>query len=129
MLGPLLYNIDLIDLFLECKDEFDSYANDITQFSVITELERIAKNFFRWFENNHMKSYPGKSHVLLSPNIQKVVLFDNVHITSSLREKLLGVTFDPELRHEEHISKISNIVNKKINSLDIIFDRMSLDKF
>ena len=76
-----------------------------------------------------MKSYPGKSHVLLSPNIQKVVLFDNVHITSSLREKLLGVTFDPELRYEEHISKISNIVNKKINSLDIIFDRMSLDKF
>ena len=76
-----------------------------------------------------MKSYPGKSHVVLSWNTQKVVLFDNVHITSSLSEKLLGVTFDSELRHEEHISKISNRVNKKINSLDLIFNCMSPDKW
>ena len=56
-----------------------------------------------------MKANPGKSNVLLSSNIERVVPFDNVQITSSLSEKLLRVTFDSELKFEEHISKICNI--------------------
>ena len=117
MLGPLLFNINLIELFLECEDDnINSYADDATPYScaegmssVITEVQRIANKSFRWFENNHMKANPGKSHVLLSSNTQRVVPFDNVQITSNLSEKLLGVTFDSELRFEEHISKICNI--------------------
>ena len=105
VLGSLLLNIDLTDLFLECKnDDFNSYADDITPNSraedmsfVITELQSIANKVFRWFENNHMKVNLGKNHVLLSSNIQRVVPFGNVQITSSLGEKLLGITFDSKL--------------------------------
>ena len=61
-----------------------------------------------------MKANPGKNHVLLSSNIQRVVPFDNVQITSSLSEKQLGITFDSQLKFEERISKISNIVNKTL---------------
>ena len=51
MLGPLLFNIDLIDLFLECEDDnINSYADDTTPYSctqdipsVISELQRITK--------------------------------------------------------------------------------------
>ena len=51
MLGPLLFNIDLIDLFLECEDaNISSYADDTTAYScgqdipsLISELQRIAK--------------------------------------------------------------------------------------
>ena len=51
MLGPLLFNIDLIDLLLECEDDnVSSYADDTTPYScardissVISELQRIAK--------------------------------------------------------------------------------------
>ena len=75
-----------------------------------------------------MKANPGKNHVLLSSNIQRVVPFDNVQITSSLNEKLLGITFDLKLKFEEHISKICNIVNKKLNALHRIANHMSLDK-
>ena len=96
--------------------------------SIITELQRIENKSFRWFENNHMKANPGKNHVLLSSNIQRVVPFDNVQITSSLNEKLLGITFDLKLKFEEHISKICNIVNKKFNALHRIANHMSLDK-
>ena len=39
------------------------------------------------------------------------------HLLSSLSEKLLGISFDSELKFEEHISKICNIVNKKFNAL------------
>ena len=54
VLGPLLFNIDLIDLFLECEDDnISSYADDTTPYScaqdissVISELQRIAKKNF-----------------------------------------------------------------------------------
>ena len=49
-------------------------------------------------------------------------------ITSSQSEKLLGITLDSELKFEEHISKISNTVNKKINVVHCIVSHMSLDK-
>ena len=71
--GLLLFTMDLIDMFLECNDDnINSYANDTTPYScaedmssVITELKRIANKIFRWFENNHVKVHPRKSHVLL----------------------------------------------------------------
>ena len=48
---PLLFDIDLIDLFLKCEDDnITSYADDTTSYSyaqdissVISELQRIAK--------------------------------------------------------------------------------------
>ena len=66
VLGSLLFDIDLMNLFLECEDDnISSYADDTTPYScaqdissVISELQRIAKNFFDWCRNNHMKANP-----------------------------------------------------------------------
>ena len=44
-----------------------------------------------------MKANSEKSDVLLSSNIERVVPFYNVQITSGVCEKLLGITFDSEL--------------------------------
>ena len=136
MLGSLLFNIDLIDLFLECEDDnISSYADDTTPYScaqdissVISELQRIAKNIFDWCRNNHMKANPEKCHVILSSNTQREIRFANASIASSPSEKLLGITLDSELKFEEHINKICNIVNKKLNALHRIGSHMSLDK-
>ena len=54
VLGLFLFNIDLIDLFLECQDyNMNSYADDITPYSctqdissVISELRKIDQNIF-----------------------------------------------------------------------------------
>ena len=75
-----------------------------------------------------MKANPGKKHVLLSSNTQLVAPFDILEITSSLSQKLLGIIFDAELKFEEHISKICNIVNKKLNALHLNVNHMDLDK-
>ena len=53
---------------------------------------------FRWNETSHMKASLEKPHVLESSNIQQVVLFGNVRIISSLCKKMLGITFDSELK-------------------------------
>ena len=109
VLGPLLFNIDLIDLFLECEDDnISSYADDTTPYScaqdissVISELQRITKKFFDWCRNNHMKANPEKCHVILSSNTQREIHFANASIASSPSEKLLGISLDSELKFEE----------------------------
>ena len=54
ILGPLLFNINMIDLFYECEEnDIANYADDTTPYScgtdiptVISELQDILKNVF-----------------------------------------------------------------------------------
>ena len=71
-----------------------------------------------------MKANPGKCHVILSSITQREIRFANTSIASSPCEKLLGITLDSELKFEEHINKICNIVNKKLNGLHRIRSHM-----
>ena len=136
MLGSLLFDIDLIDLFLECDgDNITSYADDTTPYScaqdissVISEFQRIAEKIFDWCRNNKMKANPGKCSVILSSNTQRETCFINASIASSLSEKLVGITLNSELKFEEHNNKICSIVNQKLNALHLIGSHMSLDK-
>ena len=107
VLGPLLFYINFISsLFLEFEDDnINSYADYTTPCSYaedmpsgITELKGITKKNLRCCENSHMKTNLEKYQVLLSSNIQRFVPFDNAQITSSLSEKLLGITFFLELK-------------------------------
>ena len=75
-----------------------------------------------------MKANPEKYHVILSSNTQREIRFANASIASSPSEKLLGITLDSELKFEEHINKICNIVNKKLNAIHRIGSYMSLGK-
>ena len=54
--------------------------------------------------------------------------FGGVSITSSTKEKLLGVLIDSDLNFEEHISFVCNKVSKKINALGRIANIMSYEK-
>ena len=56
------------------------------------------------------------------------IRFVNVSIASSPSEKLLGITLDSELKFEEHVNKICNIVNKKLNAPHRIGSHISLGK-
>ena len=64
VLGPLLFDIDLTDLFYECEAcDATPYACGKNIRVVISELQSLAFRLFKWFENNHMKTNPGKSHI------------------------------------------------------------------
>ena len=64
-----------------------------------------------------MKVNPGKCHILLSTKNAIDVHLEGACITSSLCEKLLGITIDSDLTFDKHISDLCNKVNKKINAL------------
>ena len=61
VLGPLLFNIDLIYLCLQCEnDSITSYADDTPPYSwaqdissVISEFQRIAENIFGWCKQSN----------------------------------------------------------------------------
>ena len=82
ILGPLFFNIYIIDMFYECDDEHDAdienYADDTTPYTcapnidtVISELQLTSDKLFEWFKNNHMKANPEKCHLLLSSKSQR----------------------------------------------------------
>ena len=116
VLGPFLFNIDLIDLFYECEgSNIANYADDTTLHTcgeniraVILELQPLAFRMFKWFGNNRMKVSPGKSHILLSNKKTEKVTINAVALTSSVDEKLLGITLNSELKFEKHITGIYN---------------------
>ena len=135
-LGPLLLNIDIINLFYECEDSnVASYADDTTPYSCATdipsvalELQASATKLFLWFKNNHLKANPGKSHILLSTNKLEIVSIDGIPLAASSHEKLLVVTIDSELKFENHIKELCLKVDKKNNALCHISSFMSLEK-
>ena len=76
ILGPLLSNIFLCDLFYMMSDtDFASYADDNTTYisadtidEVIKRLEAASGKFFKWFADNQMKANQDKCHLIVSKN-------------------------------------------------------------
>ena len=91
ILGPLLFNINMIDPFYESEEnDIANYAGDTTPYfcgtdipTVIFELQDILTKVFNWFVNNNMKANPVKCHLLLSTKSLEVVSIDGIQITSS----------------------------------------------
>ena len=73
LLGPLLFNIFLTDIFLFCPTEIASYTDDKTPYATGVCLEKtlqkveIASNtLFKWFYNNYTVANADKCHLLTS---------------------------------------------------------------
>ena len=74
ILGSLLFNIFLSDLFLTIEGNyFTSYAYDTTPYvidnnaeEVVSELKAITQKLFTWFAQNEMKANLNKYHLFLS---------------------------------------------------------------
>ena len=125
ILGPLLFNIDLIDLFFICEnDDIASYADDTTPYTcardtptVISELQSTSEKLFNWFEKNHLKANPEKCHLLLSSKSSIETKIGGVSVKSSKMETLLGVSINSELNFQNHISNKCGKVSRKLSAL------------
>ena len=136
ILGPLLFNIFLADLFFILNDvDIASYADDNTPYviaddinGVITSLEQTSKALFEWFENNLLKSYADKCHLLVSSSDAVNLRVSEYDIKNSECEKLLGVKFDNKLTFEKQITDICRKASRKIYALARIAPYMDLSK-
>ena len=136
ILGPILFNIFLSDLFLIVQNtDFASYADDNTIYNagdnieeVILSLRESSKKLFKWFSDNQMKSNGDKCHLIVSTNDTAEIQIGEYLIKSGTNEKLLGVNIDSKLTFDSHVSHLCNKANKKLRALAGITPYMTLEK-
>ena len=136
ILGPLLFNIFIADLFYFVKDVgIINYADDTTIFSqepntdgVLKSLEKESISLFQWFKDNNLKGNPDKCHLLLNRTDDISVKINEYDIRNSNSEKLLGVKFDNKLTFDEHVSDLCVKVSQKIWALARIAPFMNISK-
>ena len=136
ILGPLLFNIFLADLFFTLNNtEIANYADDTTPYAVsdniddlISSLEKSSKDLLKWFDDNLMKSNPNKCHLLVSSCGKIKIKIGDFEIENSKCEKLLGIRFDNRLTFDYYISGLCKKASKKINALARVSEYMNLSK-
>ena len=97
ILGPLLFNIFMCDLFFIVNEiDFASYADDNTPFvsghrldDVLDSLENTSLKPCDWFSNNKMKANPDKCHLLSIATASIVIKTEAVAQRCSVKKVFL----------------------------------------
>ena len=129
VLGPLLFNIFINDLFLTIGDnDLCDFADDNTLYRCSNylsqakcDIEAQCSLIIWWFNENSIKMNPEKCHALI---LKKEIMPENftirvgdAHIVPEHEVTLLGVTLDSRLKVNTHIINILKEVSKKVNAL------------
>ena len=136
ILGPLLFNIFLCDMFFVLSQtDFVSYTDDNTPYveannidEVITILENDSIQLFKWFSDNQMHANKDKCHLVISNNEKVSMKIDNIELENTLSENLLGIIIESKLNFKEHLDGILKKASRKANVLSRITPGMNLTK-
>ena len=127
VLGPLLFNIYLNDLFwvneftdvCNLADDTTFYSSDVELKTLIRNLEHDSLLAIEWFEANYMKLNTDKCHLILAGNKHEQIFakIGNDFIWESREERLLGVTIDNKLKFATHIKGLVKMAHQKLSAL------------
>ena len=128
ILGPLLFNIFLNDIFFFLKDtNLGNYADDSTLYVYYKNLETLICNLrkefsilSKWFYNNYIVLNPGNRDLMLFGAKEKdkfyLICYD-ITLKHNIHEKILDVTIDNNFSFDEHIN-ICKTANKKLSRIN-----------
>ena len=125
ILGPLLFNIFLNDIFLFVnKSKIANYADDNTNYlidsnieSLLLTLQNETNIILEWFKLNEMKSNAAKCHLITTVKAQTSVTLGNDTIVSTSKVNSLGLLIDNKLTFSEHVLKLCRKGNQKFHAL------------
>ena len=136
ILGPLLLNIYISDLFLFLDDDnIERYADGTTPYAmkekflqVLNEIKDKAGCVFNCFSASYFKANPKKSHFLLTSKEPVNSNLDNLIIKTSKSENLLGINIDHFLTFNEHVSKLCKKASQKLHAIVRISSYLNKNK-
>ena len=127
VLGPLLFNIYIIDLFFLTEntnvcnyaDDTTFYACDSDLHNLILRLEHDSILAIEWFECNSIKLNHDKCHLLISGQKYESVWANigSCKIWESNDQKLLEVNIDRNLKFSHYILKQGQKAGRKLSAL------------
>ena len=115
ILGPLLFNIFLNDIFYFINDIcIANNADDNTPYTSEKDVnclleisEKETLTLFEWFKFNEMKPNKNKCHLFVVNPIEELsVKLGNESIVNSISVDLLGIKIDYKLNFNEHVTKL-----------------------
>ena len=129
ILGPILFNIFINDIFMFINDaSLHGFADDHTLSAAATSLDKLITILSKesvtavdWLTNNHMIANPSKFQAIILNKSRQTV-----EVTLAIKEKviqtqneikLLGVTIDNKLNFEKHISNMCSRAGGQLNTL------------
>ena len=131
VLGPLLFNIFINDLFMFIENrEICNYADDnsltvadMNINTIIHKLQLDTQILNSWFKNNGMLLNGDKCKFMIIESsrstrndVAKIKIADK-NVEESKKGKLLGITFDNNLTMDEHIKCICKQASNKLYAL------------
>ena len=131
VLGPLLFNIFINDLFMFVENsEVCNYADDnsltVADMSINTIIHKLQLDtqiLNSWFKNNGMLLNGDKCKFMIIESsrstrndVAKIKIADK-NVEESKKGKLLGITFDNNLTMDEHIKCICKQASNKLYAL------------
>ena len=139
ILGPLLFNIFINDLFFVITlSKVCNFADDNTLYSSNKELEIVFRNLetdlnnvLAWFNINSLKANPGKFQFMVLGTKEDDSFILNIgknKIESSTKVTLLGVKIDKQLKFKSHIEELCRKAAYKLHALRRIRKHLTVEK-
>ena len=127
VLGPLLFNIYLNDLFYVVEHtDICNFADDTTPHSSSTDVDEAIKNvehdctlLVDWFRDNYMTLNASKCHLLVS-GYKDEFMFAKVGgelLWEEHSAKLLGIIIDSSLKFDNHVKMICKKASQKLTAI------------
>ena len=134
ILGPVLFNIFITDIFLYIENSDFCYADDSTLYasreSLSIIIEKLKVGFLRigflriskWFHENFMVLNPNNCHfvVLSGSNCTCKFTSNSTTIEYSKEEKVSDISIDDKLTFTPHLRNIIKKANQKLHALSRI---------
>ena len=143
ILGPLLFNIYINDLFLALPDPklfVCNYADDNTMYTsgkcpstVMECLQSGLESISTWYRENGLLLNPDKCKLIVFKGNKKFDFDFNLKLGNFILKevsevKLLGIFIDNKLSYTKHIDSLCRKVSPKIKALRRIFPYISREQ-